>query len=121
MRRLAASSVAWFDHTAVNGAVSAVGEAGCPLGSGNAFKNGAKAIGAEDRANVEGTMFESEFGSLSRAPSYEKKKNVLSFQIGAPRNPPKSLCRSGACFRVLAFVNQSPASKTLFRKYSNTP
>src|SRR5215471_6711615 len=64
-------------------------------------------------------------GCVSRPPSYDPKKNSLFFHTGPPITPPNSFCRSGGCcgtplFGGTVFRNQSLASSTLFRRYSNT-
>src|SRR6266481_4178708 len=74
-----------------------------PFGIGNAFRKGCRAgmaLSREFKPPVvelaSGTVVSAVCGSLSRSPSYEKKKKVLSFKIGPLKVPPKSFCRSSA-------------------------
>src|SRR6266699_1027889 len=95
-----------------------------PFCTGKAFKTCCKGAGVFERRFASGTgLGEDGCGWRRRNPSYEKKKKVLSFpsyirgiRTGPPRVPPKSFCRIAGCGCPARLVNQSLASKKLFRR-----
>src|ERR1044071_2503898 len=85
-----------------------------PFAIGKTFKNGREVEGAICLDALSGTAVCMLDGWRNRRPSYEKKKNVLSFRTGPPTTPPKSCCRVWGFGRPLKFTNQSLASSTSF-------
>src|SRR5919106_6267568 len=118
MRILYASSDEGFEKLALNCA-KPVASPG-PLATGKAFRYGRIAVGACCRDWLFGTTVCRLDGWRNRCPSYEKKKNDLSFNNGPPSTPPKLFSRSAGFARPLKLTNQSRASSTSFRKYSKS-
>jgi hypothetical protein len=60
---------------------------------------------------TEGTYVSATWGCRTLSPSYEPKKNSLSFLIGPPNTPPKSFWRSSGLARPFALANRSLATR----------
>ena len=76
-------------------------------GMGKASSKGRTAAGAFCRGpeTMGHRCWQSSAGGPA-SPSYERRKNSLSFFIGPPSTPPKSFCRSSGCEQ--AFVVRKP-------------
>jgi hypothetical protein len=92
IRMLVAFNVDGFEKEALN--CPSPAPSARPFAMGKALRNGREVEGAICLDGLSGTAVCMLDGWRSRKPSYEKKKNVLSFRIGPPMTPPKS------CWRV---------------------